>query len=121
MTTQRFPSRRPDGSAEVAGIFRSSLEDSRQAIDRGVAEWHESLQGIDTSPDLASEPQIVPFDEGFRIVFQIRPGSRLWRDWAVALIGNISNHLKPDSFAGFFDVVAGRMHGASSEDSTDEG
>jgi hypothetical protein len=115
MTTQRFPSRREDGSAEVAAVFREPLEESRRAIDQAMAEWHRTLEGIDPSADLAGEPQIASSNEGFRIVFHIRPASRMGRDWAVALVDSVSNHLGPRSFVGFFDAVAGRMHVAGED------
>ncbi|MGH9286234.1 MAG: hypothetical protein ACRD0M_11270 [Acidimicrobiales bacterium] len=112
MTRQLFPPRREDGSAEVAADFRASLEDARSAVDGSVAERHRLLEGVDTSPDLGDEPRIAPSAEGFRVLFKIRPGSRRWRDWAVALVSGITDQLGPGSFVGFFDTVAGRMHAA---------
>ena len=71
------------------------------------------VEGIEVSAHLATGPRIISSDEGFRVVFEIRSGSRLWKDWAVALVGCITSRLGPDSFVGFFDAVAGRMHAAS--------
>jgi hypothetical protein len=99
----------------VAAVFRTSLEESRDAVDEALTEWRETL-GTDVLLDFSSDPRIVTSDEGFRVVFKIQPGSRFWRDWAVALVSTISSRLGNDSFVGFFDAVAGRMHPASRPD-----
>jgi hypothetical protein len=78
-------------------MFREPLDDSRHAIDQAMVAWHSTLEGVDMSTDLAGEPYITNSDEGFRVVFHIRPGSRLWRDWAVALVSDIRSHLAPNS------------------------
>ena len=46
-------------------------------------------------------------------MFEIRTGSRLWRDWAVALISALRGRLGEGSFVGFYDVVSGQMHRAA--------
>ena len=97
------------------------MEEARGAIEQALAEWNQLLEGIDTAADLAIEPQIASSEEGFRVVFQIRPGSRLWKDWAVALLSSVSHHLGRESFLGFFDVVAGRMHATSRGRLLDDG
>jgi len=116
MTSQRFPARRADGSAEVAAVFRTSLEESRDAVDGALAEWKGTIEGLDALEDLSSEPRVIASDEGFRVVFEIQPGSRFWKDLAVALVSALSSRLGSDSFVGFFDAVAGRMHAASRRD-----
>lgn len=123
MTTQSFPARRDDGSAEVAAVFRSSLDDARDAVGRAFSGWHEMLDEntIDITVDLAREPHVTASREGFRVVFEIRPGSRRWRDWAVALVSSIDEQLEADCFVGFFDGVTGRMHAASRLDLLDDG
>ena len=112
MRAQRFPAHREDGSAEVAAVFRVPLQEAHGAIERAFDGWRQQLEGFDTSADLFADPEVVESAEGFRVVFQIRPRSQLWRDWAVALVGSVSGQLEADAFVGFFDVVAGRMHAA---------
>lgn len=80
------------------------------------ADWRNALSTVDMAEDLAAEPVSSPSDEGFRVVFEIRPGSRLWRDWAVALVSALRARLGPGCFLGFFDDVSGRMHHAALRD-----
>jgi hypothetical protein len=115
VSTQRFPSRRQDGTAEVAAVFREPLDESKSVIDQALAEWHGDLKEVDMSVDLVGEPEVISSVEGLRIVFHIKPDSRLWRDWVVALVGRVSNHFGPSSFVGFFDAVAGRMHSTAKD------
>lgn len=123
MTTQLFPARREDGSAEVAAVFHRSLDESRTAIEQALQEWRTELEsvGVDILADLVTEPQVTASDEGFRVVFRIRAGSWLWKDWAVSLVGSLSSRLGPDSFIGFFDGVQDRMHPASRFHLLDDG
>jgi hypothetical protein len=110
---QVFPERRRDGSATVAAIFREPLIEVVDEVDLAFNDWRNALSHVDMTQDLAAEPMARPSDEGFRIVFEIRPGSRLWRDWAVALVSALRTRLGTGSFAGFFDDVSGRMHRAA--------
>lgn len=121
MTGALFPSRRPDGSAEVAAVFRGSLGEYGEAIDSALASWRELVEGTDAFTDLSSEPRIIASDEGFRVVFEIRPGSQHWKGWAVALLSAIEERVGTSSSIGFFDIVAGRMHSASRTDLLDDG
>jgi hypothetical protein len=102
MTTPMFASRRDDGSAQAAAVFHASLEEARDAVQQAIEEWNETLEGIDTTADLASEPPIVSSVEGFRVVFQIQPGSRLWKDWAV---GSCQRHQQPTRYGLFRGVL----------------
>lgn len=74
------------------------------------------VEGTDVFTDLLSEPRIVASDEGFRVVFEIRPGSQHWKGWAVALLSAIEERIGSASSVGFFDVVGNRMHAASRRD-----
>lgn len=110
---QIFPQRRSDGSATVAAVFGQPLGAVVDEVDLAFAEWRDALSNVDMAEDLAAEPVARPSDEGFRVVFEIRPDSRLWRDWAVALVSALRARLGPGSFVGFFDDVSGRMHRAA--------
>lgn len=46
------------------------------AVADAVAEWRAMLERVDLTADLASDPRIVSTEAGFRVVFDIRPGSR---------------------------------------------
>jgi len=59
-------------------------------------------------------------DEGFRVVFEIQPGSQHWKGWAVALLRAIEKRVGSASSVGFYDVVAGRMHPASRRELLDD-
>lgn len=102
---QTFPRRRSDGSANVAAVFRVASYDTSD-LDHAFREWHETLSHVDMSPDLASDPAVISTGDGFDIEFEIRPGSRLWRDWAVALVGAVRRRLGSEVFIGFTDLVA---------------
>lgn len=113
---QVFPQRRSDGSATVAAVFDKPLGEVVDEVDLAFAEWRNALSHVDMAEDLAAEPVARPSDEEFRVVFEIRPDSRLWRDWAVALVSALRARLGPGSFVGFFDEVSGRMHQAALQD-----
>lgn len=95
MTTQLFPARREDGTAEVAAVFHRPLDESHAAIEQALQEWRTLLEGVgvDFLADLFAEPRVTASDEGFRVIFQIRPGSRLWKDWAVKLVSSLASQL----------------------------
>ena len=120
MTEVLFPSRRTDGSAEVAAVFSASLDQFREAVDGALASWRELVRDTDAFADLSNEPRVVASDEGFRVVFEIRPGSQHWKGWAVALLCAIEERVGSGSSVGFFDAVAGRMHAASRKDLLEE-
>ena len=113
---QVFPQHRSDGSATVAAVFREPLSGVVDEVELAFADWRNVLSHVDITLDLAEEPVARQSDEGFRIVFEIRPGSRLWRDWAVSLVNAVRTRLGAGSFAGFFDYVSGRMHTAVLQD-----
>jgi hypothetical protein len=121
MTDQRFPTRREDGSAEVAAVFAASLDQSQEAVDDALSAWRELVQDTDVFRELSAEPRVVSSEEGFRVVFDIRSGSQHWKGWAVALLRAIEERIGSGSSVGFFDVVAGRMHAASRRNLLDDG
>jgi hypothetical protein len=59
MTTQLFPARREDGSAEVAAVFHRPLDESQTAIEQALQEWRTLLEGVgvDVLADLVTEPE----------------------------------------------------------------
>ena len=121
MTEELFPSRRRDGSAEVAAVFSVPFDQVQEAVDGALAVWLELVQDTDVLDDLSRVPRVVASDLGFRVVFDIRPGSQHWKGWAVALLRSIEERVGSKSSVGFFDVVSGRMHPASRRDLHDDG
>lgn len=114
---QAFPEPRSDGSATVVAVFREPLTSVTDEVRFAFADWRESLSQVDIAKDLAAEPVARASEEGFRVVFEIRPGSRLWRDWTVGLVSALQGRLGKGAFAGFYDAVSGRMHPAVLGDS----
>ena len=121
MTEALFPTRRPDGSAEVAAVFKGPLDRAQEGVDLALESWRELVANTDVFSDLAAEPRVIASDEGFRVIFEIRTGSQHWKGWAVALLTAIEGQIGSGSSVGFFDVVAGRLHAASRRDLLDGG
>lgn len=119
MSTQLFPARRDDGSAEVAAVFAKPFDQAQVAITAALADWRELVEGTNVFEDLDGEPRFESSEEGFRIVFEIQPGSTHWKGWAVALLRSIEDGIGGESFVGFFDVVRGQMHQASRREPLD--
>lgn len=109
---QAFPQRRSDGSATVSAVFREPLDRVTEDVDIAFADWRQALSHVDITLDLAVEPVARSSKEGFRVVFEVQPGSRQWRDWAVALVSALRRRLGEGSFSGFYDHVSERMHTA---------
>jgi len=54
MSEALFPTRRPDGSAEVAAVFRARLAEVHEAVEVAFLEWHELVQDTDVFSDLSA-------------------------------------------------------------------
>lgn len=117
---QYFPRRRPDGTATVVAIFGVPLASVSEEVDLAFDDWRRSLSHIDMAKDLVTEPVALPSEEGFRITFEARAGTRRWRDWMVALLGALERRLGDDYWVAIRDEVSGRTFPVSRKPPQDE-
>jgi hypothetical protein len=116
VTRALFPHQRDDGSFTVAARFAVSGADTTESVRRRLAawvsarnaDWPDGLLG-----DFFSPPEIHQAGpDTLDVVFEGRPGSRMWKGWMVDLTRELRS-VEGTAFAGFWDLVTGRSHPAS--------
>ena len=111
-----FPSRRKDGSLSVAARYSVSDTSQKKLIQDYVARWtiekpSRNRAGIRRA--LVKDPYVVDRGDGrLDIVFDGRPGSRVWKDYLLLLVKDVPR-VSGIAFEGFWDLVAGTVHPAS--------
>lgn len=115
MAGQLFPRERDDGSFTVAARFTVPNADARDLIRQRVSTWvagRVEREQVDVLADLSSLPRVEEVDSSTAdVVFEGRPGSRLWKGFMVELTQELSDGQA--AFVGFWDLVAGKPHPAS--------
>jgi hypothetical protein len=102
--------KRLDGSIVVAARFRVDRQDAASAVAECISRWdaQKAALGIDTGADLATPPHAEELDKAsIEIVFEGKPGSRLWKDWLVDLTRDVTETVDGLHFEGFVDRVSG--------------
>jgi hypothetical protein len=110
----RFPTRDLDGNFTVAARFRASTTGPRPsaaailsvAIARREADGARAFAGEFRGPPIEEWQN----EETLDVVFHGRAGSRLWKDWMVALTVELKAPEYGLRFEGFIDRVSGRRH-----------
>lgn len=114
MSRVLWPRKADDGSVRVA-VRLSATPDQREALEGLLAEWVKQISvRAPLSDSLQRSPYMVPrSNDEVDIVFESRPGNRLWRDWLVSLSADIDEK-KPDiRRRGFWDLISGEPNPAS--------
>ena len=116
LETPIFPSRRADGSLSVAARYSVSDTSQRKLINDYVAQWIRERPVLSKERqrhELLTDPYIVERPDGLLdIVFEGRPGSRLWKDYLGLLVRDVP-HVPGIAFEGFWDLVTNTPHPAS--------
>lgn len=110
MGEAKWPTKRLDGSIVVAARFRVDRQDGTGAVAECISRWdaRKTALGVDTSADLATPPHAEEMDKtSIEIVFEGKPGSRLWKDWLVDLTRDVTETVDGLQFEGFVDRVSG--------------
>lgn len=110
---RRFPVTRDDGSFSVEARFRADSPTPetgvRAVLARAIAVRTER-DHIDFSADFLDEPTITENGDLINVAFHGRPGSTFWKDWLVALCGDLQTSIAGLHLIGFRDLVSGRPH-----------
>jgi hypothetical protein len=111
-----FPAKRDDGSFAVAARFSLIGTTSVKTVEDRVTDWVRRKtvdDHVDLSNDLAVSPQVAVIGpDTLYVVFEGKPGSKLWKDWMVAVTQDLMA-LSDLTFEGFYDLVTNSPHPAS--------
>jgi len=117
MMVRRFPKLREDGSCSVAARYSFTDPEAPENLLRVFSEWWAATVADPLHPfhlELVSPPRLDrPCLTNADVVFDARPGSTHWKDVMVMLVGVIRDSDLEVKFVGFYDLVAARMHPAS--------
>jgi hypothetical protein len=107
-----WPTRRTDGSVDVAAQFVPQSRSAKAGLEAVVASYVErkaEQDSVDLLDDLAALPTVEDAEEGrLRVRFRSRPGATRWKDWLVEFT-DTADQIPEVSFEGFFDEVEGSL------------
>ena len=105
-----FPARRADGSSRIMARFSAKVDVKESIIDILTA-WgqHHEERGEHLATEFATSPDVVVANSETRVIFDIRPDSRLWKDRVVEVVTRMEQ-LAGVELLGFYDLVADRPH-----------
>jgi hypothetical protein len=88
----------------------------KKAIQDYIAHWIQERPAADKKRrrrELLTDPYTVERAEGvLDVVFEGRPGSRLWKNYLALLVKDVP-HVPGIAFEGFWDLVTDTVHPAS--------
>jgi len=116
LNTPLFPSRRRDGSLSVAARYSVSDTSQKKLIQDYVAQWTIDLSAryrAGMRRELLTDPYVVERADGrLDVVFDARPGSRMWKDYLALLVRDVP-HVAGIAFEGLWDLATDTVHPAS--------
>ena len=109
----RFPAKDEAGNFAIAARFHSSRT-SRLNLINTVLQSIQHLEDEGT-PAFINEFRAEPIeerrdDETIDLLFQGRAGSKVWKDWLVAIIQDVEAQESGLRFIAVIDRVSGRAH-----------
>ncbi len=111
MKQPTFPAKRRDGSVAVAARFAEVGPETIERLEVFIAGW---LRGVsryaDLSRDLIESPYVMVEHEFTHVVFEGKPGARLWKDWMIFLTRDLAESSFGLTFLCFYDLVSGVAH-----------
>ena len=111
---QLWPSTRPDGSASVAVRLSGPSPNLAGVVQGLLASWEAEAfkAGRDLLEDLERSPWVESADDRVDVVFEGRPGSRLWKDWMVWFTSYVRASNPEVKREAFVDRVSNRVRPA---------
>jgi hypothetical protein len=108
-----FPARDADGNFEVGARFRLHEGSRRPPVEAIISAEIRRREVDDGAPPFTGEFRQLPTEEwgsqeDLEVVFAGGATSRVWKDWMVALIAELTTHGL--DFEGVVDRVSGRTH-----------
>lgn len=98
----------------VAVRFAGSSPDPVGTIGRLLAAWEAEVfgSGRDLLNDLERSPWVEATEDGVEVLFEGRPGNRMWRDWMVWLTSYVDGQDGDLKHVAFVDRVGGQVRPA---------